>query len=540
MSNEPARHQLQSHLQTSPHSVLRSIPGAEPFEVTLRFTVSNSGNPVACQALIFDLGRSGPAASDLTTQFPADATAYEQPGDSLWSVRASGGKYTVTPSNGASRVIGLHAVILEISSIQVNSASGSVQVTITEVLATQTAKAGKSIFKSEGVDCSLKVLSAAPMRGEQVHLRYQSNFADVCSIMPGGALDQLPLSCEDYVSGPLQGATTFTLTAGSRSYPSYSSSVQQSVDPADPGAGGLLALQIALPGSAAALFPNPRKCEVYCVSTKLQRLDTIRGSLADVGDLTRISSGGFAPNGRTLYLASSEGVIVCDDGDPGQSTTVEFTAPKRVATNGDAKRVYVASSSELIAIDNETKTTCAGPTVPPHYVSAMAGNGRFLYFGGDRRAFLDGTFVWVFDTVSWIVLADKYLDTAGHDVRDLCVSPDGQLLFVSTAAMLYAIEISANWSARPLNSSPGGGLALSPDGKTVYFANSSGGTIDCFDAASGKLTTTRAIGGEPWGVAAEADGSRVYVTDAQTNQVKVVGLRPRQLIDTGCQRGRIA
>jgi len=84
------------------------------------------------------------------------------------------------------------------------------------------------------------------------------------------------------------------------------------------------------------------------------------------------------------------------------------------------------------------------------------------------------------------------------------------------------------------------GLAVSPDGKTVYVANEDAGAASIVDAASGRVLQELAVGIEPEGVAVSPDGRWVYVTaetsgtvtviDAQTRAVAatvLVGQRPR-------------
>ncbi len=45
------------------------------------------------------------------------------------------------------------------------------------------------------------------------------------------------------------------------------------------------------------------------------------------------------------------------------------------------------------------------------------------------------------------------------------------------------------------------GIAVSPDGKTLYTANGPSGDVSFVDAETGAVSKKVAIGGSPWGVA---------------------------------------
>jgi len=526
------KQKLDYYLETSPLNVLRSREGCEPFKVTLKFTVSNPGEPVTCTELIFDLGRQGSAASDLTTQFPLGGTAVAGDG-SPWSVTPRGGRFSVEPGAGNSGLIGTSALVVQMSDIPVNQASGTVHLVITEVLTTQTASDAKQLFKHEGPQCDIQILSAAPMRGERVHLKYEATFADQCTFGPGDQATSAPLSCADYVSEPLEAETAFTLTANS-SIPSYAAQKSVSVKPVDPDPDtGVLPLQITTSAAASTLIPHPAKPEIFVVSGTMQKLDTIAASVTDIDELSGGSSAAFAPDRHTLYVASGDRVMAWNEDLRQRPTVVSFLAAERVAINGSVSRVYAASQTQLVAIDTQSTAICAGPTYLKRSLSVMTGASHFLFLIGGWFPGWNGTYVCLFDTEAWQQTAEIVLKPAGAYVHDACAVGGGNLLFVSTGAGLQLISVMGN--ASQILASPGRGLALSPDGTTVYFANTSAGTLDLFDTA-GKQLASKAIGGQPWGVAVESDGSRVYVTDEQTSQIKVIGLKPRpSSLKAGCQ-----
>src|SRR5215469_16572993 len=60
-----------------------------------------------------------------------------------------------------------------------------------------------------------------------------------------------------------------------------------------------------------------------------------------------------------------------------------------------------------------------------------------------------------------------------------------------------------------------GGVAVTPDGRTVYVTNSDflvpAGTVSVIDTATNTVTATIAVGSGPNGVAVSPDSSKVYV-----------------------------
>ncbi len=65
------------------------------------------------------------------------------------------------------------------------------------------------------------------------------------------------------------------------------------------------------------------------------------------------------------------------------------------------------------------------------------------------------------------------------------------------------------------------GVAITPDGTSVYVANC-GGDVWVIDTSSNKVASKFLVGGCPTGVAVTPDGTRAYVTQANANSVAVI------------------
>jgi YVTN family beta-propeller protein len=80
------------------------------------------------------------------------------------------------------------------------------------------------------------------------------------------------------------------------------------------------------------------------------------------------------------------------------------------------------------------------------------------------------------------------------------------------------------------------GVALAPDGREAYVANTLDGTVSIVKLDGGgrkpKLHKVLHVGTEPYGVAVTPNGDKIYVTNARSNTVTVINARNGHVIDT--------
>ena len=80
------------------------------------------------------------------------------------------------------------------------------------------------------------------------------------------------------------------------------------------------------------------------------------------------------------------------------------------------------------------------------------------------------------------------------------------------------------------------GVALAPDGREAYVANTVDGTVSVLKLngrrENVKLHKLLRVGTEPYGVAVTPNGDKVYVTNARSNSVTVINARNNHLIKT--------
>jgi YVTN family beta-propeller protein len=66
------------------------------------------------------------------------------------------------------------------------------------------------------------------------------------------------------------------------------------------------------------------------------------------------------------------------------------------------------------------------------------------------------------------------------------------------------------------------GVAVSPDGKTVYVTNTVQGLVDVISAATNRVTGTIRVGQLPWQLALSSNGGTLYVANGDSDSVSVI------------------
>jgi YVTN family beta-propeller protein len=125
----------------------------------------------------------------------------------------------------------------------------------------------------------------------------------------------------------------------------------------------------------------------------------------------------------------------------------------------------------------------------------------------------------IVDLATWTVKSTMPLDNAWYG---LAWHPDGTRLYSAGAGQNNVQEFNyANGAITRARSfalpavtgqSFAGGVAVSPDGKTLYVTRIFAQTVSAIDLASGLVTKTIALPAEPYSNVVSANGSRLYVS----------------------------
>src|SRR3984885_1872248 len=209
-----------------------------------------------------------------------------------------------------------------------------------------------------------------------------------------------------------------------------------------------------------------------------------------VGTISADSVEGVAvtPDGSTAYLAETgQYYVIADDLATKAQTKIEVGAyPQDVAVSPTGKVVYA--------------TVTAGDTGPG---------------GSDVVAAID--------PATDKVTADIRV---GPAPRQVVFSHDGSTAYVTTETGIYEISTATSRVVRviPEAGATNGpqGIALSPNGATLYVTNPDAGTVAAIDAASGQVVASASGLGGPYSVTVTPNGATLYVADMNSDSVSVL------------------
>jgi YVTN family beta-propeller protein len=66
------------------------------------------------------------------------------------------------------------------------------------------------------------------------------------------------------------------------------------------------------------------------------------------------------------------------------------------------------------------------------------------------------------------------------------------------------------------------GLAVAPDGRTVYVTTGRGRRLFAIDVATSRATASVDVGERPWGIAIAPDGRTLYTANGPSDDVSVI------------------
>lgn len=243
--------------------------------------------------------------------------------------------------------------------------------------------------------------------------------------------------------------------------------------------------------------------------------------------LAAFASSALAGN---LYVPNyeSDNVSVIDgktNQTVGAIPTGTDTGPWTLAISPDGKTVYVTDydSGGISTIDTATNQIVGAPITTPTSAWGMAisPNGTRGYFATESKMFT-------------VDLQTRQLIGTPVDVcsgpTDVIITPDGSRAYVVCTSEVTVVDLALNTvvgAPIPVGDAYLG--AVSPDGKTVYVGNRSGGSVTAIDTATNQPTSIT-TGGHPESVAVSPDGRRLYVADEEGAGIITVDAATRQVI----------
>jgi YVTN family beta-propeller protein len=114
----------------------------------------------------------------------------------------------------------------------------------------------------------------------------------------------------------------------------------------------------------------------------------------------------------------------------------------------------------------------------------------------------------------------------GGESNGVAVTPDGRKVYVANSGSnnVFVIDTATNaviGSPIPVGLFPFG-VAVTPDGRKVYAANRDNDNVSVIATATNTVIATIPVGSFPIGVAVTPDGRKVYVANSGSNNVFVI------------------
>lgn len=243
--------------------------------------------------------------------------------------------------------------------------------------------------------------------------------------------------------------------------------------------------------------------------------------------------------GRSLHAGwTSAAVIVCLLAVVLEAGPAAAGTPHSSRVPAEPTAWFVESpggSTALVGMDVATGAIVSTIAIP-HSIANNVGNtaGALAITPNGKTAYL--AIQWA-DEVLPVDLANHTLGKVikvGNEPVSVAVTPNGTRAYVLgfvniEHASVVAIKTSSGTankglSVGPLESAGAGGIAITPNGRTVWVSSSENGTITPISTTSGKVGKPISVGAYPTSLAVTPDGTTLWVANSEDDDVAPVDL----------------
>lgn len=131
----------------------------------------------------------------------------------------------------------------------------------------------------------------------------------------------------------------------------------------------------------------------------------------------------------------------------------------------------------------------------------------------------------------------------GQGPRGIVLHPDSSRAYVvnNRSDSLSVIDVKTNRILHTVNLEVQGratDVAITPDGRTLYVANTGLNTISAIDAISFQTLASIRVGNEPRGLAVDPQGGRLYVANSLDSTLSVIDTARQQVVATAAVEAR--
>jgi len=253
-----------------------------------------------------------------------------------------------------------------------------------------------------------------------------------------------------------------------------------------------------------------------------------------------------APTTVTITVTADLPVAHPDSYTIGQDTTLNITSPGILANDVDPDGDSVVYVRNITDPKHGTLGVQTGDTNPPGggftYTPnpGFWGTDTFTYAASDQAGHI-GAPTTVTITVTPALVGPVSIGV-GINPEQVVVTPDGSTVYVTNNGRFVSsgephvgdsvsvISTATNTvtSTIQVGRHPSG-LAITPDGSTVYVTNFDDYTVSVISTATNTVIATIPVGGQPYRVVVTADGSRALVANRNTEYDRPANL---SVIDT--------
>jgi YVTN family beta-propeller protein len=218
-----------------------------------------------------------------------------------------------------------------------------------------------------------------------------------------------------------------------------------------------------------------------------------------------INTNSFAVGSLGTSIAFNTGIAVTPDGSTLYVTTTDNTVTAIDAVTGAVTATIPVGSNPI------------GLAITPDGTKVYVANAGLPIPGPPSQL---GTTVSVIDTVTNSVAATL---PVGREPSSIAITPDGRTAYVANTfdSTISVIDVATEAVSGPISTGPSllgvkaQGIAISPDGTKLYASGLTDITV--FDTATNMVVATIPSGSQPDTVAFSPDGNTAYVPAEETN-----------------------
>lgn len=288
-------------------------------------------------------------------------------------------------------------------------------------------------------------------------------------------------------------------------------------------AGEAISDSVFLFGTATAPF-------AYVANSGSNSVSVINGSTNSVSATVSVGANPdivvVSPDGSKAYVSHGGTISIIHTATNTVVGSINSGGAIDMAFTNDGVKLYILTGLNLRFYNTLTNTlspsyavsNAAGMAISPQgdkvYIACM--NNRLKIFDVFSQSFIERGFI-------------------GNSPKEVAISPDGKRLFIANSTSNTVTVLDALTNNLVSTLSPGTtpkGIAISPDGTRVYVSNAGSANVRVIDAVNGTNLNTIAVGTTPAGLSVSADGTKLYVANEGSNNVTVVNTANNAVITT--------